>query len=117
MDEPETAAILERLKNAAPDLLLVGISSPKQDKWIFQNLYRMPVPVSLAIGAAFDFLSGRIPRAPRVMQKTGLEWLYRLWCEPRRLWKRYLLGNAVFIYLLLRDMTQYHLIRHIRKLG
>jgi N-acetylglucosaminyldiphosphoundecaprenol N-acetyl-beta-D-mannosaminyltransferase len=73
------------------------MSTPKQEKWIASNLKTLEVPVCIGIGAAFDFMSGRIPRAPMVFQKAGLEWLYRLYREPRRLWKRYLLGNFIFL--------------------
>jgi len=103
LDEKENSAIMEEIHRAKPDILFVGMSAPKQEKWIAENLHLLQVPVCLGVGAAFDFLSGRIPRAPQQLQKIGLEWLYRLWCEPRRLWKRYLLGNAVFLSLLLRD--------------
>ncbi len=93
----ENRRIFDELERAKPDLLFVGMSTPKQEKWISSNLIYLKVPVSIGIGAAFDFLSGRIPRAPLLIQKTGLEWLYRLYHEPRRLWKRYLLGNFIFL--------------------
>lgn len=89
--------IFAALGSAKPDVLFVGMSTPKQEKWIASNLKHLQIPVSIGIGAAFDFLSGRIPRAPRFLQESGFEWLYRLCCEPRRLWKRYLLGNFVFL--------------------
>jgi N-acetylglucosaminyldiphosphoundecaprenol N-acetyl-beta-D-mannosaminyltransferase len=93
----DNALIFDELRSAKPDILFVGMSTPKQEKWIASNMGNLNVPVSIGIGAAFDFISGRIPRAPLLLQQTGLEWLYRLYREPRRLWKRYLLGN--FIYL------------------
>lgn len=89
--------IFNELHLTKPDILFVGMSTPKQEKWIAANLKDLKVPVSVGIGAAFDFLSGRIQRAPLIFQKSGLEWLYRLYCEPRRLWKRYLLGNFIFL--------------------
>jgi N-acetylglucosaminyldiphosphoundecaprenol N-acetyl-beta-D-mannosaminyltransferase len=101
---PETnQLIFEELQKAKPDILFIGMSTPKQDKWIASHLAHIPAPVSIGIGAAFDFLSGRISRAPELFQRIGLEWLYRLYCEPRRLWKRYLLGNAIFLSLLTRE--------------
>lgn len=103
ISEAENKAILERIHEAHPDILFVGMSAPKQEKWIAENLSRLEVPVSIGVGAAFDFLSGRIPRAPGVLQRSGLEWLHRLACEPRRLWRRYLLGNAIFLSLLLTE--------------
>jgi N-acetylglucosaminyldiphosphoundecaprenol N-acetyl-beta-D-mannosaminyltransferase len=90
-------AIFKELHATKPDILFVGMSTPKQEKWIAANLDQLDVPVSIGIGAAFDFMSGRIPRAPEQFQKMGMEWLYRLWCEPRRLWRRYLLGNMIFL--------------------
>ena len=103
LSEEENLHIIHEIASANPDILLVGMSCPKQEKWIAANLSRLPVPVSLGVGAAFDFLSGSIPRAPLVLQQNGLEWLYRLWREPRRLWKRYLLGNGVFLLLLFKQ--------------
>lgn len=97
LSEHENQRIIHQLKECAPDILFVGMSAPKQEKWIAQNLSRMEVPVCLGVGAAFDFISGRIPRAPEGMRRIGLEWLYRLWREPSRLWKRYLLGNFIFL--------------------
>jgi N-acetylglucosaminyldiphosphoundecaprenol N-acetyl-beta-D-mannosaminyltransferase len=102
-DESETLRILDRIAQTQTDILLVGMSAPKQEIWIAENRHRLNVPVTIGIGAAFDFLSGRIPRAPKHLQQMGLEWLYRLWCEPRRLWRRYLLGNAVFLSLLAKQ--------------
>jgi len=100
LGEEETQKIIGLLESARPDILFIGMSCPKQEKWIADNLSRLPVPVSLGVGAAFDFLSGNIPRAPHWLREIGLEWLYRLYREPRRLWKRYLLGNLVFLTLL-----------------
>ena len=65
---------------------------------------RLEVPVMIAVGAAFDFIAGLKPQAPRWMQRAGLEWLFRFMSEPQRLWKRYLIGNSRFIYCLLKDM-------------
>jgi N-acetylglucosaminyldiphosphoundecaprenol N-acetyl-beta-D-mannosaminyltransferase len=93
----ENRTIVRKIHEASPDILLVGISAPKQEIWIAEHLQDLNVPICMGIGAAFDFLSGRIPRAPGHLQKIGLEWLHRLSCEPRRLWKRYLLGNAIFL--------------------
>jgi len=97
LSEKENLNILEAIRSANAHILFVGMSCPKQEIWISENLHRLPVPVSLGVGAAFDFLSGNVPRAPDWLRKNGLEWLYRLYCEPRRLWRRYLLGNAVFL--------------------
>jgi N-acetylglucosaminyldiphosphoundecaprenol N-acetyl-beta-D-mannosaminyltransferase len=106
LDEAENQTIMTQLQNAKPDILFVGMTCPKQEIWIAENLHRLGVPVCAGVGAAFDFLSGRIPRAPAQMRRVGLEWLYRLYCEPRRLWKRYLLGNAIFLSLLLKKLLE-----------
>ena len=105
----QTAAIIERVRAAKPDILFVGLSCPKQERWIAENLQQIQVPVSLGVGAAFDFLAGRIPRAPEWLRRRGLEWVHRLWCEPGRLWRRYLIGNSVFLYLLFRERIKFKL--------
>ena len=107
LSDSENELIFAQLKAAKPDILFVGMSTPKQEKWIAANRHHLTVPVSIGIGAAFDFISGRIQRAPMHIQDVGLEWLYRLWCEPRRLWKRYLLGNAIFLAHLFWAWTRY----------
>jgi N-acetylglucosaminyldiphosphoundecaprenol N-acetyl-beta-D-mannosaminyltransferase len=95
--DADTAA---RINAAGADIIWVGLGSPKQDVWNALNRAALNAPVLIGIGAAFDFLSGMKPQAPEWMQALGLEWLFRLWCEPRRLWRRYLIGNAHFIWLL-----------------
>jgi N-acetylglucosaminyldiphosphoundecaprenol N-acetyl-beta-D-mannosaminyltransferase len=77
------------INQASPDILWVGISSPKQEKWMAKFVDKLNVPVLIGVGAAFDFLSGRKAQAPLWMQKNGLEWFFRLISEPNRLWKRY----------------------------
>ena len=105
LSDDETQKILGLICQAKPDILFVGMSCPKQEKWIAKNLHQLSVPVSLGVGAAFDFLSGNIPRAPRWLRQIGLEWLYRLYREPRRLWKRYLLGNSIFLFDISREIA------------
>jgi len=85
----EDAAISERINAAAPDLVWVGLSTPKQERWMASHVGRLDAPVLLGVGAAFDINAGTLPQAPRWMQASGLEWLYRLVREPRRLWRRY----------------------------
>ena len=98
-EESELGAAVER---AAPDVLWVGLSTPKQEKWMHQQLGKLRVPLMLGVGAAFDLNSGNVRRAPAWMCEHGLEWLFRLAAEPRRLWRRYLvtipqaLGFVVF---------------------
>ena len=87
-EESELAALVER---ASPDVLWVGLSTPKQETWMNQHRYKLKVPLMLGVGAAFDLNSGNVQRAPVWMRDHGLEWLFRLAVEPRRLWKRYLI--------------------------
>ena len=103
LTKEEDNQILEDINSTSPDIVWVGLGSPKQDIWIFEHRDKLNAGVSLAVGAAFDFLSGMKPQAPRWMQRTGLEWLFRLCSEPKRLWKRYLIGNTMFIYLLFKE--------------
>lgn len=87
-EESELAAVVER---ASPDVLWVGLSTPKQETWMYQHRHKLKVPLMLGVGAAFDLNSGNVRRAPVWMRDHGLEWLFRLAVEPRRLWKRYLI--------------------------
>lgn len=82
---------------AKPDLFWVGLSTPKQERFMAQYLGRLEATVFVGVGAAFDFHAGLVRQAPRWMQRSGLEWFFRLCCEPRRLWKRYLKNNPLFI--------------------
>lgn len=92
-DEQE---IVERIKSAKPDLVLVGLGNPKQEVWIAKHI-PYACPRAFGVGGLFDFLSGDIPRAPALLRAMNLEWLFRLLYEPCRLWRRYLLGIPVFI--------------------
>ncbi len=92
----EHAALIEEIRAASPDLLLAAFTMPKGERWLSANLDGLGVPVVVNIGAAIDFAAGRVRRAPRWMQRTGLEWAFRLWLEPRRLGGRYA-RNAGFI--------------------
>lgn len=92
---------IERIRAARPDIVWVGMSTPKQDIWSADHVSRLGVPVVIGVGAAFDFLSGRKRQAPQWMRRSGFEWLFRLIQEPRRLWRRYLLYNPKFIARLL----------------
>jgi N-acetylglucosaminyldiphosphoundecaprenol N-acetyl-beta-D-mannosaminyltransferase len=90
LDKFDNDHILAEIEKANPDILLVALGSPKQEKWIHQHRDRLKVPVCIGVGGSLDFLAGAIPRAPGWMQRGGLEWLCRLWAEPRRLAPRYL---------------------------
>ncbi len=89
LSEDEDRQVVEAINAAKPDIVWVGISSPKQERWMQQQRGKVSASVMVGVGAAFDFLTARKPQAPRWMQRSGLEWLYRFWHEPRRLWPRY----------------------------
>jgi N-acetylglucosaminyldiphosphoundecaprenol N-acetyl-beta-D-mannosaminyltransferase len=88
----------EVVRNAQPDVLWVGLSTPKQETWMAEYRDLLGVPVMVGVGAAFDFLTGRTSQAPRWMREHGLEWSFRLATEPRRLWRRYLIGGSRFLW-------------------
>lgn len=94
--------IVAKINRVKPTIILVGMGSLKQEKWIAKNMDKIDAHIFWAVGALFDILSGRIRRAPFWMQRMALEWLWRLIQEPRRLWKRYLIGNIRFIILILK---------------
>jgi N-acetylglucosaminyldiphosphoundecaprenol N-acetyl-beta-D-mannosaminyltransferase len=85
----EDRSVVDAINARAPDVVWVGLSTPKQERWMAAHLGRVKAPVLIGVGAAFDFISGRKPQAPRWMQQGGLEWLFRLAVEPRRMWPRY----------------------------
>lgn len=97
----ENGKIIEDINKVKPHILLVGLGVPYQEKWIDENLDHLDVPVVWGVGGLFDFLSGRLRRGPQFLLDHGLEWLCRLFVEPRRLWKRYLVGNFLFVWYLL----------------
>ena len=82
-----------------PDILWVGLSTPKQEQWMYEHYRSLRVPVMVGVGAAFDFHTGRVPQAPRWMREHGFEWLFRLASEPQRLWRRYLIYGSEFVWL------------------
>lgn len=103
LSEEEEAAVRERIKASGCRILFVGLGCPKQERWMARQKGKLPV-VMLGVGAAFDFLAGTKPQAPRWMQNAGLEWLFRLATEPRRLWRRYLKHNPRFVALFLLQL-------------
>ena len=102
----EDEAMIARLNRARPDVVWVGLGTPKQDFWLADHRDRLDAALLMAVGAAFDIVGGRRPRAPRIMQKTGTEWLFRLIQEPRRLLRRYTTVNARFVSLAVRDIVR-----------
>ena len=105
LNEAEVKALQEKASATRPDFFWVGLSTPKQEKFMAEFLPKLDVTLMLGVGAAFDFHSGRISQAPRWMQRSGLEWFYRLCSEPRRLWKRYLRNNPLFVLNFLLQKT------------
>ncbi len=99
----EAAALIDR---AEPDIVWVGISSPKQDRWMACMRPRLKAPVIIGVGAAFDFHSGTVRQAPRWMQRSGLEWTFRLATDPARLWRRYLVDNPWLLWELFLQGTR-----------
>ena len=90
-------ALLRAINAAKPDILIVGLGMPLQERWLMENRHRIDAGVALTGGAVFDYVSGGLRRGPRLLTGNGFEWLARLLVEPRRLWRRYLLGNPIFL--------------------
>jgi N-acetylglucosaminyldiphosphoundecaprenol N-acetyl-beta-D-mannosaminyltransferase len=97
-----------------PHVLWVGLGAPKQELWMAQMAGELDVPIMIGVGAAFDYIAGSKPHAPTYLRHVGLEWLFRLAVEPKRLWRRYLVGNSTFVYLVLRDALSHFLGRENR---
>jgi N-acetylglucosaminyldiphosphoundecaprenol N-acetyl-beta-D-mannosaminyltransferase len=97
-------AVARAISEARPQILFVALGAPKQEYWIYEHAASLGVPLSIGIGGSFEMVSGMMRRAPRWMQAAGLEWLFRLALEPRRMWRRYLIGNAQFLSIILRQM-------------
>ena len=100
----ESNVMIDKVNEVDPDVLFVGMTAPKQEKWTYQNFNQLHVGHICCIGAVFDFYAGNINRAPNWMIQIGIEWAYRLIKEPRRMWRRYLIGNLKFIGFLLMEM-------------
>mgnify|MGYP001609591999 CR=1 FL=1 len=93
----DVAEVIAQINHVQPHVLLVGMGVPKQEKWMWQHRHVLQVPVLWGVGAAIEYQAGRVPRAPRWMRRSGSEWCFRLLVEPKRLWRRYLLGSAFFV--------------------
>lgn len=107
-NQEDNNVMIELINRAAPDVLWIGMTAPKQEKWIFANKERLQVKFIGAIGAVFDFYSGNIKRSHPFFQRLGLEWLPRLLKEPRRLWRRTFISSPVFIYRILKQKYSKH---------
>jgi N-acetylglucosaminyldiphosphoundecaprenol N-acetyl-beta-D-mannosaminyltransferase len=103
--EEERQELVSYVGRVSPDVLWVGLSTPKQEKWMHQNRNQLSVPVMLGVGAAFDFNSGKTRQAPSWMREHGLEWLFRLLTEPKRLWRRYLVSIPKAAGLVLLELV------------
>lgn len=96
--DEDNKAIIDAINNADPDLLWIGMTAPKQEKWTYSHWKELNIHCHVGtIGAVFDFFAGTVERAPKWWQDHGLEWLYRLLKEPKRMWRRYIIGNTLFL--------------------
>ena len=102
--EEDNMAIVEAINAADPDLLWIGMTAPKQEKWTYSHWNELNIHCHVGtIGAVFDFFAGTVERAPIWWQRHGLEWLYRLLKEPKRMWRRYIIGNTLFLWNMLKE--------------
>jgi N-acetylglucosaminyldiphosphoundecaprenol N-acetyl-beta-D-mannosaminyltransferase len=103
--EEDNRAIIQAINDADPDLLWIGMTAPKQEKWTYSHWGELNIHCHVGtIGAVFDFFAGTYQRAPRWWQEHSLEWLYRLIKEPRRMWRRYVIGNPLFLWNICKEM-------------
>lgn len=104
--EEDNKGIIEAINRANPDLLWIGMTAPKQEKWTYTHWKELDIHCHVGtIGAVFDFFAGTVERAPLWWQEHGLEWLYRLLKEPKRMWRRYIIGNTLFLKNVVKEMT------------
>ena len=101
--DEDNAVMIEMINQTKPDVLWVGMTAPKQEKWIHENRHKLQVPLSGAIGAVFDFYAGTVPRSPEWACRMGLEWLPRLIREPRRLFKRNFISSPLFLFMVFKE--------------
>jgi len=111
LSEEEKKEQIDTINKASPDVLWVGLGTPKQQLWMCAHKDKLQLPVMVGVGAAFDFLAKVKPQAPRWIRDNGFEWLFRLVTEPRRLWKRYLIGNSIFLWLYLKEFVKIKILR------
>lgn len=102
LTDDEIADECRIINEAKADIVWVGLSTPKQERWMASRVGRIDTPVMVGVGAAFDFHTGRVRQAPKLVQKSGLEWLFRMCMEPKRLWKRYMKNNPRFVAKIVR---------------
>lgn len=109
LEPQEVDALVERIRASGAKIAFVGIGCPRQEVFVYELRNKLSIPL-IAVGAAFAFHADAVPQAPQFLQRAGLEWLFRLACEPRRLWKRYVLLNPLFLFLLVLQMLRVHTI-------
>lgn len=107
LTEKEDQRVVKDINDSKADFLWVSLGAPKQELWISDHLDRIHVPVQVGVGAAFDFFTGNVQRAPAWMQQAGMEWLFRLIKEPRRLWRRYVIYNTMFLLYLIPEIIKH----------
>jgi N-acetylglucosaminyldiphosphoundecaprenol N-acetyl-beta-D-mannosaminyltransferase len=105
LTQEEDDEIIDMINRSKPDVLWVGLGLPKQERWIFEHRFRLNVPVAVGVGAAFGFLSGQVKHAPNWLGNLGLEWLWRLTREPKKLWKRDLVDGPRFVWHVLWEFA------------
>ncbi len=110
----EDERVITAINDTDPDIVWVGLSTPKQERWMADHVGRLRAPVLVGVGAAFDFHAGIKPQAPRWVQRRGLEWAFRLATEPRRLWKRYVINNPLFVWKVITAWMRAAVTPHVR---
>jgi N-acetylglucosaminyldiphosphoundecaprenol N-acetyl-beta-D-mannosaminyltransferase len=98
LTEAEDREVVQIINSSKADVVWVGLSTPKQETWMYEHRDKLAAPVMFGVGAAFDLNTGRLQQAPRWMRENGLEWLFRLTMEPKRLWRRYLVAGPIFVW-------------------
>jgi N-acetylglucosaminyldiphosphoundecaprenol N-acetyl-beta-D-mannosaminyltransferase len=106
LDSPHSERVIEDINSRDPDIVIVGMGTPKQELWVQRNAHRLNADVLWTVGALLDYIAGRVPRAPRWLSDNGLEWIFRLAVEPHRMWKRYLLGNPAFLSRVMNERNR-----------
>lgn len=103
-NDEDNKKIIDAINQANPDLLWIGMTAPKQEKWVYSHWDELKIHCHVGtIGAVFDFFAGTVERAPKWWQQHGIEWLYRLMKEPKRMWKRYIIGNSLFLWNIAKE--------------
>lgn len=102
-NEDENEQIVNNMNKSNAKILLVAFSSPKKEYWLSNNMKNLNIPFCMGVGGSFDVVAGKTARAPKWMQKSGLEWFYRFIQEPKRMWKRYIIGNLTYLKILLKE--------------